>query len=81
MCSTMNEHPLKTYRKAKGMTQGDLAALLGISDAMVTHIENGRRRVTPENARDWEQIIHVSKEALCPEIFGAPNDSALPEAA
>lgn len=70
MRSTMREHPLKEYRKAKEMTQGELASVLGVSDAMITHVENGRRRVTPEKAREWEKKIGVPKEALCPEIFG-----------
>lgn len=47
-----------------------LAEILGVSDATITHIENGRRRITPENAKDWEKKIQISKEILCPEIFG-----------
>lgn len=44
--------------------------MLGVSDATITHIENGRRRVTPEKAIEWEARIGVSKQELCPEIFG-----------
>lgn len=71
MCSTMKEHPLRTYRIEQALTQGQLAEMLNVSDATITHIENGRRRITPENAKDWEKIIPLSKEVLCPEIFGA----------
>lgn len=70
MRSIMTEHPLKTYRKNRQMTQGELASVLGISDAMVTHIENGRRPITPAKAVAWAPILGISREALCPEIFG-----------
>lgn len=36
---------------------------------MVGLIESGERRVTPENAMEWERRIPVPKERLCPEIF------------
>lgn len=65
----MVKHPIKTYREKAGLTQKQLASILGVSDATITHIENGRRRVTPENAKEWESKIPVSKADLCPEIF------------
>ena len=58
------------------MTQGALAEKLGVSDATITHIEMGRRRITPENAKEWEKIIPISKEILCPEIFGDEKEAA-----
>lgn len=63
-------HPLKKYREEHGLTQAKLASLLGVSDATVTHIENGRRRVTPERAIDWEEKTGIPKSYLCP-IFAA----------
>lgn len=72
MCSTM-EHPIKTYRETHAMTQAQLAAVLGCSDATITHIENGRRRVTPENAIEWELKTGISRAKLCPEIFADKN--------
>ena len=53
------------------MTRNELAEKLGVSPALVSLIEIGRRRVTPEKALDWAKIIPVSKESLCPEVFGA----------
>ena len=64
-------HPLKSYRNVKGLTQGELAAILGVSDATITHIENGRRRITPENAIKWEGLIEIDRARLCPKVFGA----------
>lgn len=74
MRSTMIEHPLRTYRKSMGLTQGELAGVLGVSDATITHIENFRRKITPVNAREWERRIPLSKEVLCPDVFGPSLD-------
>jgi len=76
LCSIMKVHPLRAYRSENGLTQGMLAEILGVSDATITHIENGRRRITPENAKDWENKIPISKEILCPEIFGDDQKAA-----
>lgn len=62
----MLTHPLKKYREEHGLTQGQLAEILGVSDATVTHIENGRRRVTPERAVDWEERTGIPRATLCP---------------
>ena len=50
--------------------------MLGVSDATITHIENGRRRVTPERAIEWERLIGIPRGELCPEVFG--DTSATP---
>jgi transcriptional regulator with XRE-family HTH domain len=63
-------HPLRQYRTDHELSQKQLADLLGVSDATITHIETGKRRVTPENAIEWESKTGVSREVLCPEIFG-----------
>jgi transcriptional regulator with XRE-family HTH domain len=62
-------NPLKEYRSANGLTQGQLAGMLGVSDATITHIENGRRRITPENANAWASILGLSRAVLCPGVF------------
>lgn len=72
----MKEHPIRAYRKANDLTQGELGEILGVSDATITHIENGRRRITPENAKEWEKKIPLSKEILCPDIFGDDQQEA-----
>lgn len=74
--SIMKDHPLRTYRNSIGITQEQLADVLGVSFALVNHIENGRRRVTPENAIEWEKIIPLAKESLCPEIFVSDKKAA-----
>lgn len=63
-------HPLRAYRDKEGLSQQELADKLGVSRQMVGLIETGERAVTPENAKTWERVIPLSKEILCPEIFG-----------
>lgn len=80
MRSMETDHPLKAYRVQHKLTQGQLATVLGVSDATITHIENGRRPVTPKNAIDWEGRIGLSRAVLCPEIFGKLGaDNTAPE--
>ena len=48
-----------TLRKAKDITQDDMASKLGISRAMVSQIENGRRLPSVEllqRAADWSGL-------------------------
>lgn len=58
--------------------------MLGVSDATITHIETGKRRVTPANAIAWEGVTGISRAELCPDIFGCvpgakKSDPFLPE--
>lgn len=66
----MSVHPLRVYREKEGLSQEELADRLGVSRQMVGLIETGERAITPENALEWEKVIPVSKEKLCPRIFG-----------
>lgn len=68
----MSTHPLQIYREQNDLSQEDLAGKLGVSRQLIGLIEAGKRSVTPENAKEWELLIPVSKEALCPDIFGPP---------
>ena len=65
----MNNHVLREYRESNQLTQAALAAKLEISPAMVAHIENGIRGISPERALAWEPILGIPKEKLCPRIF------------
>lgn len=68
----MSDHPLKQYREKAGLTQEELAEKLGVSRQMIGLIETGERSITPGNALDWEKLIPVTKEVMCPEIFDPP---------
>lgn len=62
-------HPLREYREKHDLSQQDLADKLGVSRQMVGLIETGERSITPENALEWEKLIPLTKEVLCPDIF------------
>jgi len=49
------EHPLAIYRREKGITRTQMAHLIGCDVSYVGHIEEGRRRPSPEMARMIEQ--------------------------
>ena len=49
------EHPLGKYRIEKGITRTQMAHLIGCHASYVGHIEEGRRRPSPEMARMIEQ--------------------------
>ena len=65
----MKTNHLREYREREGLTQTQLALMLGVSYSTINHIENGRRRITPPKARAWEKKIGISKEELCPSVF------------
>lgn len=44
-------HWLKIFREKKGMTQEEVAKLVGISRSAYGHIESGERGVTVTNAK------------------------------
>lgn len=64
------ENPFTAYRREHKMSQPQLADLIGVSYQLVNHIELGRRRITPENARAWSKKLGIPKAALCPAAFG-----------
>ena len=63
---------IKRYREKQGLTKADLATKLGVSQSFITHIETGRRAVSPAMAVRWETLTHgvLSRAALRPDIFG-----------
>jgi len=66
----MTPHPFRRYRNKQNLSQEQLAEKLGVSRQMVGLIEAGDRRVTAENAIEWERVTGIQRALLCPEIFG-----------
>lgn len=62
-------NPIQSYRKTQNLTQRALAEKLGVSQGLISGIENGTKLITPQKARDWESILNVPREVLCPHIF------------
>lgn len=62
-------HPIKQYREAHGLTQLELAELLGVSRPLIGHIENGEKVVKAEVAPVWESILGIPRHELRPDLW------------
>lgn len=67
------DHILRAYRTKNNLSRQELRVKLGCSYSLIQLIEDGRKRVTPEKAVQWETILGIPREKLCPEIFGKPQ--------
>jgi len=68
---TMAKTPnaLAQYAKENDLTQRELGELLGVSRQMAGFLLKGERRITADNAVEWEKTLKIPRERLCPEIF------------
>jgi transcriptional regulator with XRE-family HTH domain len=48
---------LRSIREGEAMTQAEFADTLGISKQHLSHIENGRKVVSPERAARWASLL------------------------
>ncbi len=48
---------LRTRRKEAGLTQKDVAVLVGVSNQFFNYVENGTRRPSPEVAKQIASIL------------------------
>ena len=66
--------PLATYMARKGLTDGELATELGVSDELVRLWRNGHRRIPAERVLSIEKATGVSRHDLRPDIY--PRDAS-----
>lgn len=59
---------LVAARKAKGLTQGQLAELIGCSAAMISHLESRRVKPGLELSMRLEQVLEVSFSNLFTDL-------------
>lgn len=59
------------FRKSRGLTQSGLAKMLGVSQALVTHVETGRRQFGYETVLRFEKISdgEITRSDLRPDIY------------
>lgn len=50
---------VKELREAKGLTQRQLAALVGVIDNHVSDVENGVREISPERYEKFADVLGV----------------------
>jgi transcriptional regulator with XRE-family HTH domain len=60
----MRPHELKAARLKKGLIQAQVAESLGVSQAYVNMLENGKRRLTPGLTRRVSTLYGLSPETL-----------------
>ncbi len=48
---------LRSIRQGEAMTQSEFADRLGVSKQHLSHIENGRKVVSPERAARWASLL------------------------
>lgn len=63
------EHPLVRFRESRGLSRAELAALLGLTVAMVGHVERGVRKIGAETALRIERESGVPAAVLRPDLF------------
>lgn len=52
---------MRTLREAKGLTQRQLAAQVGVTDNHISDIENGVRKMSPERYGQFASVLGVDK--------------------
>ena len=60
----MEPHELRSVRLDKGWTQTQAAAHLGMTQAYLNFLENGKRRLTPELVRRAASVYGLPPEVL-----------------
>jgi transcriptional regulator with XRE-family HTH domain len=55
---------IRAFRKLKGLTQTELAGLLGVSIAILGAIERGTKIPDPQIIDKISEVLHVDREEL-----------------
>ena len=55
---------IKEYREAQKLTQGELAAMVGVRRETIVHLENGRYNPSLKLAMDIAGVFDVTVEEL-----------------
>jgi transcriptional regulator with XRE-family HTH domain len=58
---------IRRGRESLGMTQGELAHLVGLSRTSLTNIELGRQRILVDQLAELANALHIQFSSLIPE--------------
>lgn len=72
---------LRTARELAGLSQGQVARVMGIPRPSVSEIEAGRRKVSAEELRSFAQVYSVSSAWLLNDSDDDPDRSRIELAA
>lgn len=67
--------PLKLWRATVKRPADEVAVEAGVTPAMWSRWENGRRKIPAERVIDIERVTGISRHELRPDIFG-PSEAA-----
>ncbi len=76
----MNFNELRAGRLARGLTQMQAAARLGVSQPYLAMLESGSRRVTPELARRAMKVYEMPPTVLPPSTLSGTSRATDPDA-
>jgi transcriptional regulator with XRE-family HTH domain len=62
---------IKALREERGLTQGDLAALIGVTQGRISHCESGKRPVSLKMAVKITCALDLDKDELVPSVVQA----------
>jgi len=70
----------KYIRSTLGVTQASFAKELGVTQGLVWQWLNGRTKITPERAKQIEQVTQgaVTRHDILPDLFDAPTVKSKP---
>nr|WP_302597951.1 helix-turn-helix transcriptional regulator [uncultured Cellulosilyticum sp.] len=51
---------IKAAREAKGLSQKDIARLLGVSDAFISQLENGKKKASVDNVIKLSKVLDIN---------------------
>lgn len=72
----VSSHPLRQYRKAKGLTQEALGKELGVHSVTVSRWETGARLVDRELVPVVSEKTGIPRRELRPDLAGLLNEAA-----
>ncbi len=69
---------LRTHRRVWGLTQQELASLMGFASAAhVSRIENGKRAPTVESALACQVIFGIPASAMFPHVYALVEERVM----
>ena len=67
------EHPLKVWREHRGLTQKQLANIVGVAPGHISHLETGHRRPGRKLIARLAAALQVPEEILLEDLLADAN--------
>lgn len=60
---------IKKYRQKFELNQKELGEMIGLTQPMISAVENGNKRLDPSRVKKISEITGISKHELRPDLF------------